>query len=127
MLCCGRKLLTTLSHHQYRYFASESALDGWKDRVSKLNASYPKLFDASSFISDQEKLLKSYKSSLTKLLSEYDSARQSIESATGEPVFLTLNESELLNDLSTKNKPFYESLSTASDAVASKLSQGQGI
>eukprot|EP01083_Nonionella_stella_P098073 275688_1 len=125
MLCRGSKRLTTLSHHQYRYFAAASAFDGWNDRVSKLKSSYPKLFDASSFLSDQEKLLQSYKSSLPQLLSEYDSARQSIDSATGEPVFLTLNESELLNDLSTKNKPFYESLSTDSDAVASKLSQGQ--
>merc|ERR1712130_12062 len=66
-----------------------------------------------------------YKSSLSGLLSEYEAARQSIDAATGESVFVELDESELLNDLNTRNKPFYRSYTENSEEIASKLSMGQ--
>ena len=77
------------------------------DRVNKLKSSYPNLFDESKFKSDQESLISSYSSSLSSLISEYDSARSAIDSATGESVFIKLDENELLNDLNTRNRPFY--------------------
>ena len=100
-------------------------MDAFNDRSNNLKSSYPKLFNEQSFISEQEQLLTSYKSSLSQLLSEYDAARKSIDASTGEPVFLPLDESELLNDLTTRNKPFYSSLTANSDDIAAKLSVGQ--
>eukprot|EP01084_Bolivina_argentea_P040611 75023_1 len=125
MLTVFTKRLSNLYHHQYRFFAAASAFDGFSDRISKLKSSYPNLFNRDSFISDQEQLLSQYKSSLNSLLSEYDAARESIDKATGEKVFIELNESTLINDLNTRNKPFYESLSENVNEIQEKLSTGQ--
>eukprot|EP01084_Bolivina_argentea_P040610 75021_1 len=124
MLTVFTKRLSNLYHHQYRFFAAASAFDGFSDRISKLKSSYPNLFNRDSFISDQEQLLSQYKS-LNSLLSEYDAARESIDKATGEKVFIELNESTLINDLNTRNKPFYESLSENVNEIQEKLSTGQ--
>merc|ERR1719391_1078978 len=90
--------------------------------MQQLKSSYPALFDRSGFISEQESLLSSYRSSLP---SEYDSARQSVDAATGEPVFQQLSEQGLLADLSGRNQPFFNSLAVGlEDDISAKLAAG---
>jgi len=101
-----------LFNHQRRCFSA--AYDGLNERVTAMKAAYPNLFNKASFLSYQESLLSAYKSSLSGMLSEYDSACRAIEQSTGEPVFMALDESELLGALETRNAPRYESL-TASE------------
>jgi len=104
-----------------------AALDGLNERVTAMKSSYPNLFNKSSFPSDQESLLSSYRSSLSGLLSEYDSACKAIEQSTGEPVFMTLDESTLLEQLGTRNKPRFESLTASEnwDDLGLKLTKGK--
>jgi len=114
-----------LFRQQKRCFTA--ALDGLNERVSAMKSSYPNLFNKSSFLSDQESLLSSYRSSLSGLLSEYDSACKAIEQSTGEPVFMTLDESTLLQQLETRNKPMFESLTASEnwDDLGLKLTEGK--
>jgi len=114
-----------LFQQQHRCFTA--ALDGLNERVTAMKSSYPNLFNKSSFLSDQESLLSSYRSSLSGLLSEYDSACKAIEQSTGEPVFMSLDESELLQDLEARNKPMYESLTASEhfDDLGHKLAAGK--
>jgi len=114
-----------LIQHQ-RCFASNSAYDAFSGRMQQLKSSYPTLFDRSAFMSEQESLLASYRSSLPSLLSEYDSARQSVDAATGEPVFQTLSEEGLLSDLSGRNQPFFNSLAVGQEEdISGKLLAGK--
>ena len=93
--------------------------------MNKLKSSYSNLFNESSFKSDQESLLSSYRSSLSSSINEYDSARNAIDSATGESVFMRLDENELVNSLNTRNKPFYKSLLSDMDDLQRKIDLGQ--
>jgi len=114
-----------IQHHQ-RCFASNSAYDAFSGRMQQLKSSYPALFDRSGFLSEQESLLSSYRSALPSLLSEYDSARQAVDAATGEPVFQQLSEQSLLADLSGRNQPFFNSLAVGQeDDISAKLTAGK--
>eukprot|EP00484_Ammonia_sp_Unknown_P000888 CAMPEP_0197020296 /NCGR_PEP_ID=MMETSP1384-20130603/1075_1 /TAXON_ID=29189 /ORGANISM="Ammonia sp." /LENGTH=635 /DNA_ID=CAMNT_0042447899 /DNA_START=13 /DNA_END=1920 /DNA_ORIENTATION=+ len=117
--------LSPFAHSQCRYFAfSTAAFDAFSERVNKLRSSYPNLFNSSSFLSEQEKLLSSYQSNVSSLLSEYDSARQAIANATGESVYAELTEEQVLNDLNSRNRPFYDSLTETAD-ISGKLEEGK--
>eukprot|EP01084_Bolivina_argentea_P138364 243607_1 len=105
MLRRASKRLAQSHYHQYRNFAANpAAFDAWDSRIDKLKSQYPNLFNSSTFLSEQEQLLSSYKSSLPSLITEYNSAKQQIYSATGDSVFFELNEDDLLSDLENKNK-----------------------
>lgn len=108
---------------QCRYFASGS-YDSFNSRVNQLQSSYPSLFDESSYIRDAESIMSSYKSNVSSLISEYDSAREAIASSTGEDVFQELDESELINDLETIKRPKYTSLLSNMSDIQSKLEIG---
>lgn len=93
--------------------------------MNKLRSSNPGLFNESSFKSDQETLLMSYRSDLPQSLSQYDSARTAIDSATGDAVFMKLDEGELVDSLNTRNRPFYKSLISDMDDLREKIDLGQ--
>jgi len=125
MLTRTTRRITPLFHQQQRCFSA--ALDGLNERVTAMKSSYPNLFNKSSFLSDQESMLSAYRSSLPGLLSEYESACRAIEEATGEPVFMALDEAQMEEALQTRNRPTFHSLTASErwDDLGHKLAAGK--
>ena len=102
----------------YRNFSSSSeAFAGYESRINSLKREYPSLF-GSSFISDQESLLSSLNSNISTLLPKYNDACDSIDSNSGENVFIKYDNSNL-----PLTKPIY-TIIQKDEQVQDKLNIG---
>ena len=121
-------MLSNFSRNQLfvtvRRFASNAqpaAFTEWSKRYDDFSKKHSKLF-SNDFQKDQESFLsKNYtKDTVSKLHGEYDKARQAIDQATGENVFMAFNLDELL-----ATKPQLENTAVQSkDEALAKLSKG---
>ena len=108
----------------FRRFATggaSPAFTEWSKRYDDLVSKNPKLF-SKDFVKDQQTLLSKTqtKDNLSKLLGEYDKARQAIDQATGEAVFLNLD----LNDLLQSTPNIEQTIVQSKDEAQTKLNLG---